>query len=129
MTTLTYSGTTLALPADLQWTDEYAWQPVEQRTRYTIFGAMRVEAAAKLAGRPITLAGGRNYAWIPRTTLETLRDWTALPAQTFALVYRGQAHTVVFDQARGPLQAEPILDYAEPAGGDFYVTTLRFLKV
>jgi hypothetical protein len=128
-TTLTYASTALTLPDDLLWPDEYAWQAVEQRAQYTITGALLVESAAKQAGRPLTLQGGGNWAWLDRTTLETLRAWAALPAQTFSLLFRGVTYSVVFDQPNGAISATPVVDYSDPTTTDYYVVTLRFIEV
>lgn len=129
-TTLTHGVTTVTLPNDLLWTDEFGWPAVEQRTQYSITGALLVESAVKQAGRTITLAGGPSWAWIPRATLVTLQAWAALPAQQFSLVVRGEAaRTVVFDQAGGPIAAQPVIDYSDPDGGDDYVVTIRFIEV
>lgn len=124
-TTLTRGGTTLTLP-DLLWPDEYAWQAVEQRTQFTITGALIVEASAKQAGRPITLQSG---AWFVRSQLETLRAWAALPAQQFTLSYRGVSFDVAFDHSRGALAATAVIDYSDPDGTDYYAVTLRFIEV
>lgn len=132
-TTLTYATTTLSLPDDLLWPNEFDWRPVEQTTRYTILGALRVESAAKQAGRPITLQGGieggTGWAFIQRSTVETLHAWTKLPGQVFTLVYRGVTYSVVFDQDAGPLVAEPVHNVSDPGATDWYVATLRFLEV
>ncbi len=128
-TTLTYLTTTLTLPEDMLWPDEYDWRAVEQRQEYTITGALVVEATAKAAGRTITLAADVGYAWMTRTTLDTLRTWSLLPAQTFTLSYRGVSHSVIFDHAAGAIDARPIIDYSDPTNTDDYAVTLRFIKV
>ncbi len=127
--TLTYAGTTLALPPHLLWVNEFGWHPVTQSApRYSLGNALIVESAARLAGRPIELAG--DSSWIARSDLLTLRGWAALPGQTFSLVVRGEAaRTVVFDHAAGALSAAPVVDYSDPAPGDFYSLVLRFLEV
>lgn len=129
-TSLSLPPTTLALPDDLLWTDEYGWRAVEQTTQYTITGALLVEAAERQAGRPITLEGGPNWGWLTRAQLEQLRAWAALPAQAFDLVIRGEtARSVAFDHAAGPIDARPVVPYADPAAGDFYIVRLRFLEL
>lgn len=126
-TTLTYDATTLALPDDMLWPDEYDWRAVEQRTVYSITGALIVDAAAKLAGRTITLDG--SHTWVARSVVDTLLEWAALPLQTFTLAYRGVNHTVIFDHAAAAIEARPNVDYADPDATDVYALTLRFLKV
>lgn len=124
-TTLTLGVTTLTLDPDMLWEDEFKWKPVEQKTAYTITGALIVESMAKLAGKPITLSGG----WLARSVLDTLTTWAAIPGQTMTLSLRGVDHTVVFDHENVAVDAQPIIDYAEPDAADQYAVTLRFLKV
>lgn len=130
MNTLTYSATTLNLPVDIFWANEFGWQQVQQRQRYSITGALIVEAAAKLTGRPIVLRGLDNAAWLDRATLETLLAWKAVPGRVMALVVRGgAARNVVFDHEAGPIEATPVIDYDIPVADDDYVVTLRFIEV
>lgn len=129
MTTLTYGATTLTLPDDLLWTDEFTWQSVEQRSEYSITGALIVEASAKQSGRTITLAGDDQSGWVLRSTLTTLHTWSQLPAQAFTLVLRGDTFTVAFDQPRTAVDARAVVDYSDPDGTDYYVPTLRFIEV
>ena len=129
MNSLTYGPTTLSLPDDLSWGDEFDWQAVEQRSEYSITGALIVEASAKQSGRTITLAGDDASGWIPRSALVTLRAWSLLPAQAFTLVLRGDTYTVAFDQPRGAVAARPVVDFSDPDGTDQYIPTLRFIEV
>lgn len=130
MNTLTYGVTALTLPLDLMWSDEFEWQQVEQNTKYSITGALILQAATKLKGRPITLTGSDSHGWISRADLLTLLAWRALPAQTFSLVVRGEAaRTVVFDHERGAIEAAPIIDYSDPDAADQYRVVLRFTEV
>lgn len=129
MTTLTYAATTLTLPDDLPWTDEFGWPAVEQRSEYSITGALIVEASAKLAGRPVTLTGNETRGWISRATLLTLKAWAALPAQAFTLVINGETLSVAFDQARGAVDATPLFSLVDTDAGDDYIPTLRFIEV
>lgn len=127
--TLTYAATTITLPEDMLWPDEYSWRAVEQRQQYTITGALIVEAAARLSGRPMTLAAGESYAWMPRSTLDTLRAWSLLPGQSFTLLYRGVSYLVAFDHEQGAIDARQIIDYSDPDASDDYAATLRFIQV
>lgn len=126
--TLTYLATVLTLDADekrLLWTDEHAWQPVGQRSQYSVTGALVIESTAKQAGRPITLQGG----WIARTLVEDLRAWSLVAGRQMTLLLHGVTHTVVFDHERGALAAAPVIPYATPDAADNYTVTLRFLKI
>ncbi|KAB2923127.1 MAG: hypothetical protein F9K25_18715 [Candidatus Contendobacter sp.] len=63
----------LTLPQGLVWSDEFAWSPLAQATEYSLTGALIVEQATKQAGRPITLIGGRTWAWLTRAEAATLK--------------------------------------------------------
>ena len=76
----------IALPDGLRWEDEHAWSPVVQRTEYSLTGALLVERAERRAGRPVTLVGGRRYAWLPRSALQTLHAALASGATTIHCV-------------------------------------------
>lgn len=129
-TTLTNGATVLTLPTDLLWVDEFDWREVEQRQAYSVTGALIVQAALKLNGRPITLAGSESHGWIARTALLTLLTWRALPAQVFSLVLRSEAaRSVMFDHERGAVEAAPIVDFSDPTGTDYYRALLRFIEV
>lgn len=126
MTTLTHGSTTLALPADLYWENEFAWSAVQEQRSYALHGALLVDRGVRLVGRPITLSGTLDYAWITRTACLQLHAWAQQPGLPLVLVYRGSTYQVAFDQEGPPLELTPRVDYANPAAGDFYVPTLRF---
>ncbi len=73
------SGQTLTLPDDLLWADEHAWTPAVASTTYLITGALLVQSATRQAGRPITLVGPSDMAWVTRATVAALHAWAALP--------------------------------------------------
>ena len=52
--------TTLALPPDLEWQDEFDWTPVEHSTDYSNTGSLIVHEGERQDGRPITLFGGTD---------------------------------------------------------------------
>jgi hypothetical protein len=129
MTTLAYDAVSIDLHDDMLWTDEYAWSVVSQRREYTVTGAQIIDAGAKQSGRPITLAGGEAFGWLPRTTVDALAVAAAIPGQPFTLTLRGETYTVVFDHASQALEADPVWDVRDPAAADHYVVTLRFIEV
>lgn len=128
-TTLTYGATTLYLPEDLLWTDEHEWPAVEQRQQYGLTGAIIIDSAAKVSGRTIRLEAGETFAWMARSTLDTLRTWAALAGQQFTLSHAAVDHTVVFDHVAGAIEASPVWEVSDPSSTDPYVVSLRFLKV
>jgi hypothetical protein len=130
MITITDGTTPLTLPDDLDWTDEYTWQQVEQSAEYALTGALVVESAAKQAGRPITLQGADDRAWISRATLDQLRAWASTPGQQLTLTLRGTARTVVFRHQDTAIDnVDQIMFYSDPQAGTWYRCTLRFMEV
>lgn len=129
--TLTYAGTTLALSDRLAWVDEFGWSPVEQSTEYSTRGALLVDLATKLAGRPITLEGKETATWISRSTCVALEAWAKLPGAEFELVLRGVPRVVMFDHARTGFEATPLhklLDGQE-SPDQIFLPTFRFLEL
>jgi hypothetical protein len=131
--TLTNGGTTLSLPPDLIWADELTWSAVAQSTERGIFGTLIVDAMARNGGRPITLQGDGDSAWIDRGTLRTLGAWAQTPGLRMALDVRGEIFTVVFDH--GPeeetraIAMSAVIDYSDKQDGDYYCSlVLRFIE-
>jgi len=124
----------LQLPDDLLWVDEHAWSPVVASTSYLVTGALLVQSALRQAGRPITLEGAPDMAWVRRNQVEQLRAWAAIPlgAATgrFGLSFAdGRVFTVAFRHQDGAIEAEPVLGIPARSGNDFYRLTLRFLEI
>ncbi len=127
---LTDGTASLELPGDFNWTDEYTWSPITQDTGYTLSGALVVETATKLAGRPITLVGADDRAWITRATLNQLRAWADIAALELTLTIRGVDHTVLFRHHDKDIDAvEQIMFTEEPTENTYYRITLRFLEI
>lgn len=126
---------TIPIPAGMRWADEYDWSPVVQATTYSLAGALVIEEATRLAGRPLTLEGGRTWAWITRADLDTLRNAlvTAGATWTFTL-HDGRRFTVMARQdGEGPIKASPlpIVRDSGPADPDdetrYYIDTIRLM--
>ena len=131
--TLTNGGTILSLPPDLIWADELTWSAVAQSTERGIFGTLIIDAMARNGGRPITLQGDGDSAWIDRGTLRTLGAWAQTPGLRMALDVRGEIFTVVFDH--GPeeetraIAMSAVIDYSDKQDGDYYCSlVLRFIE-
>lgn len=128
--TITDGTTTLTLPEDLRWTDEYTWSAVEQSVGYTLGGSLVVEIGTRLAGRPVTLAAEADRAWITKTVLDQLYAWAGVAGKTLTLTLAdARVMSVMYRHHDGAIQAEPVM-FAVPAQpGDFYIVTLRFMTV
>ena len=132
--TLTNGATALELPDDLLWEDEFTWAQVAQATERGITGALIVDAMARNGGRPITLAGTAETAWISRADMLTLKAWAAIPGQEFALVVRGVAHNVIFDHGTGDtttsVAQQPVMAFSNMQADDYHSNLrLRFLEI
>lgn len=120
---------TVALPDNLYWSDEFDWSPVRQARTYTLTGAMIAEESTALAGRPITLEG----AWVPRTTVQALVVLEAQEATPMTLTLSdGRTFQVLFrreqDQA---LEVEPLFPRAPASytNDTIYTMTLRLMEI
>ena len=129
--TLTVGATSINLNPDLFWVDENDWHPVEQTSTRTITGALTVQTAARIAGRPITLqpeddrSGATSLA-----TLTQLRNWAAVPGQVLELTLRGVSRSVIFRHHDGAaVEARPWIHYSDVQTGDWYFTTIRFMEI
>lgn len=128
------TGVALPLPDDLLWADEHAWSPAVASVSYLLTGALLVQSATRQAGRPITLVGPSDMAWVTRATVATLHTWAAAPLAAasgrFELTLRdARTFTVAFRHAETAIEAEPVLGIPARADTDFYRLTLRFLEI
>ena len=127
-------GAAIALPDDLLWSDEHAWTPAVASVSYLLTGALLVQSATRQAGRPITLTGPIDMAWVTRAVITTLHTWAAVPLDTdsgrFELTLADErVFTVAFRHADTAIEAEPVLGFPARSDADFYRLTLRFLEI
>ena len=120
----------LVLPDDLLWTDEHAWTPAVAAVSYLLTGALLVESAARQAGRPITLVGAADMAWVTRETVDTLYDWAAEPNRQFELTLADdRVFAVAFRHHETAIEAEPVLGFPPRSANDKYRLTLRLFEI
>jgi hypothetical protein len=111
------------LPDDLVWRDEFEWAPVEQVVTPTLSGALLVEETAKPVGRPLTLSGHCS-----RAKVQEIKVLEAQVAQLMTLtLLDGVSRTVVW--RRPGVVAMPLVEMADPEGGDPYALTLNLTEV
>ena len=128
------TGVALPLPDDLLWADEHAWSPAVASVSYLLTGALLVQSATRQAGRPITLVGPSDMAWVTRATVATLHTWAAAPLAAtsgrFELTLRdARVFTVAFRHADTAIDAEPVLGFPAQSDTDFYRITLRLMQL
>jgi len=115
----------IALPPDLVWVDEMAWEPIAQSTQRTLDGNQLVEETALSGGRPITLGTGEQ--WMPRSTLLALRALAATAGATHTLSLQGVDYSVAF--RRPALTARPVFPFSVPEDGDYYAVQINLMTV
>lgn len=125
--TLSDGTTTLTLPPDLDWRDEFAWTRVEHSTDYSATGSLIVQEGERKDGRPITLFGGRDAAWVYRALLLQLYAMASLPDQQFTLSLWGAEYNVMF--RRPAIEAEKINRAPDPDADHRYAITLNFMEI
>lgn len=119
--------TTVLLPSGLQWQDEFQWSAIEQTSEYSIGGALVIQEGVKQTGRPITLFGGSDGAWITRSQLIELRTIAEQAGKILILNLWGQVFNVMF--TRPPIVAEEIMRQADPGDDHFYSVTVNLIEV
>ena len=127
--TLSDGTTTITLSEQLVWTDELSWSPVSQAVQTSLTGALIVYAAARTAGRPITLTRDRDTrAWLTRAVLDQCQAWAATAGQALTLTLRGTAYAVLWRHQDGAIEASAVMPWADVDAADFYRATLRYLE-
>jgi hypothetical protein len=123
---------TVTLPDDLLWQNEFEWNQALQSQARTLSGALVVQSAANLYGRPIRLAGGDDGGWITRATAKAIRALEADPTKVMTLTGLNDEPplAVIFDRTAGAaFESQMILRWANPDDSTWYSCALRLLTV
>lgn len=107
--TLTDGTTTVVLPDDLQWVDEFDFSPVSQSVERTIGGSFIIEESPLLHGVPVTLQGGPEV-WMEKQKLLDIQTLASVPGKEMELnLPDGRQLNVVFRRDNGnPFSGEPV---------------------
>lgn len=119
----------VSLPADMTWTDEFAWPTVIRSTEYSLSGALIVDSGRRLAGRPITLAGAADGGWVSRATVDALRVLACELPGSFVLTLADERSFNVIFSPDEPIAAEPVVAFSDPAADTWYVVTIKLIEV
>lgn len=126
-------NTTISLPPDMLWSDEFDWSPMGATEAVGLTGALILQTHQKrVGGRRITLASGRDTALLTRAQLDALTALSnTMPVEAFPLILGdGRSFNVIFDYVgETPIAAEPIQPGKVPAATDLFITTLRFMEI
>lgn len=109
---------TATLPGDLQWVDEFSWVALGVTAKVSLTGAEIVQTGTLQAGRPITLQGGQDFAWVDYATVEALRSLAVAAGATYTLTLPdGRTFNVRFRAEETPIEASPVLHRVSPDTG------------
>ena len=127
----TLGASAIQIPRGMVWADEFNWTAREASSEYSVGGALLIDVAVKLAGRPISLTGDENAGWIKRETLIALHALcVADPIATHVLTLAdGRTFDVQFAPGDSPINGEPITRPELPADTHPYVATVRLITV
>lgn len=116
----------ITLPDDLVWTDEFGWFARVRAIENSVTGVPIIQETALVAGRSITLAD--DSAWLTRADLLDLVALAETADATHLLtLHDGREFDVRFREP--PLNAAPVITYADPDVADMYRLTLNLITV
>lgn len=122
----------IQLPRGMVWVDEFGdWQKIERASAYGLTGALLIDSAERLEGRPITLSAQDDQGWITRAVLQTLQALAedAADAEHTLTHADGRSFTVRFAPGGAPVTATPVGRPEVPDDDNPYVATLRLIEV
>lgn len=127
--TLSSATETVQLPRGMVWTDEFDWSAVDSASEYGLGGALIVDAAEKLDGRPVTLEAADDAGHIVRSVLLQVQAMAEVPLAIYTLTLAdGRTFPVRFASVAAPVTASPAVGRPElPAATTRYVATVRFV--
>ena len=128
---MSYMLNSIELPLGLYWDDKYSWSPVSQSVDISLTGALIVQEATQLAGRPITLLGGDDRCWANRSLIDSLYSLLESEGEEMTLnLGLDGIHTVIWNRKSNPLEVRPIIPSDDLVDTTLYIVSkLQFLKI
>ncbi len=121
---------TVELPNDLEWVDEFDWNPVAQAIDYTLTGTLLIDEGTRQAGRFITLEGKEDMGWVTRQVVIALQGRRDISGREFTLTLPdARSFQVMFRQSDTPVQAAAVLPWKQSANEDWYTLSLKFMEI
>lgn len=132
--TNTATGAVIALDDEMYPNDEHNWSAVTESHKYALDGTLIIEQSTRKAGRPYTMQAPDDMAWLPRSTVNALKDERDTLGATFWLDYLADGVLkrvkVIFDNSGGDaVNAKPVRGYISPEPNDPFIVTLKFLEI
>lgn len=128
------SGVEVQLPRDLLWEDQFTWSPVVSEVSYSLSGAVIIESALKVAGRPITLVAPESaMGWVTKDVVDILWAWSSVVNRPLLLTLQFpedvRTFDVVFRHAEVPMEAKPVKGFTEHGAKEWFSITLRLMEI
>ena len=122
--------TTITLPDDLEWVDEYDWDAVRQDVQPLIGGAIVVSENLVTAGRPFTLVSGENV-WVTKIVLDQIYTMLNVVDKQMTLTLPdARTFTVMFNRdGEKPIEAKPVWRKTVQLAADYYTLTIKLMEV
>ena len=123
---------TVSLSDGFLWSDEFDWNPIEQKQDRAVDGALIIQEGKKKSGRPISLTADKNMAWVKRHIVSKLKDWSILQEKfelQFNYFHDKRTFNVVFNHQDKAIETNPVLEHPTVSEDDEYNVTLRFLEI
>ena len=115
---------------DLYWDDEFLFTGVRAVVDQTLGGRNLIwEDEEK--GRPITLKGNVDRAWLQRGILIELHKMASIPKANYLLVYENRNFMVRFRNEDKPcISPEALIERPNMTNSDYYINVvLKFMEV
>ena len=126
---LTTTTTSLTLPNDLLWDDEFSYTPIVQQERFSLTGAQVIEEGKKLSGRKISLiATSDQYSWVSKTIMDDLLALVNRSVLMTLTLPDTRVFTVRFRHNDTPIDATPVVHYEVMANELYILKALRFME-
>jgi len=127
--TLDDGVTTITLPDDLEWIDEYDHDPIGQDIQPMIGGGMIISENNITSGRLITLVS-RDGVWVLKSILDAVIVFkNTIDKQMTLTLPDARTFTVMFDRSSAPVEAVQLFEKRLPLPDDYYTLTLKLLEV
>jgi hypothetical protein len=128
--TLSDGTTSKTLDPQMIWNDRNSWSPVAMSVTKSLTGALIIQSAAQLTGRPITLKSDEGRGWMDGGVVRQLQTWANVAGQTLTLTIDGEARTVMFRHNEAPaLTASPLFDWSDLDDTKDYYMTIKFMEI
>ena len=127
---LIFTLDSIALDCSMKWTDEFAWTKAVSKSEYSLSGSLLVQSAARLAGRPITIASAEDSGFVGRDVVKALNLLAETPGRQMVLTLPDtRQFNVIFRPGELAVEAREVLPRAVPLDSDYCILTLRLTEI